>query len=229
MFLGHVGVGLALKRAVPTLSAGALVAAALLLDWLLGLFVLAGIEQVHVPEDFAHRRYFTFTFPWSHGLLATLLWSALAAAVTWALVRGPARGWGALAMGVAVASHFPCDVVEHLPELPLLGPDSARLGLGLWRWMPWALALELTLAAVGLLLYGRATPGGFPRGMALLVLAVAAVALPGQLLATQAPPAQALAVTWLVQAPLLGLVAGWLDARRRAPPRPHPAAPVTSR
>ena len=225
VFLGHVGVGLALKRAVPSVNAGVLVAAALLLDSLLGLFVLAGLEQVHLPEDFARRRYLTFSFPWSHGLLATLLWSALAAALTWALLRGPARGWAALAVAVAVASHFPCDVIEHLPELPLLGPDSTRLGLGLWRWMPWALALEVALAALGLVLYRRATAGEFPWGMALLVVGVAAVALPGQLFSTAAPPREALVATWLLQAPLLGLGAGWLDARRRG--RPPPAPQVT--
>src|SRR5271165_6277606 len=146
MFLGHVGVGLAFKRAVPSVSAGWLVAGALLLDFLLGLFVLAGFEQVYVPADFARRHYLTFSFPWSHGLLATLVWSALAAGVTAGLVRGPARGWAALAVAAAVASHFLCDAVEHLPELPLLGPTSPQLGLGLWRWMPWALALEAALA-----------------------------------------------------------------------------------
>jgi len=216
MFLGHVGVGLALKRAVPSCSAGVLVGAALLLDWLLGLFVLLGLEAVHVPADFAQAHFLTFTFPWSHGLLATLVWSTLAAALAVALLRGPARGWVALGVAAAVASHFLCDAVVHVSGLPLLGPTSARVGVGLWRWMGWALSLEVALAALGLWLYQRATPGRFPWGMALLLLGVAALALPGQLLGTAAPPAQLLAVTWLVQAPLLGLLAGWLDARAGA-------------
>ena len=37
MFLGHIGVGLGLKRAAPSVNAGLLVAAALLLDVLLGM------------------------------------------------------------------------------------------------------------------------------------------------------------------------------------------------
>jgi len=223
MFLGHVGVGLALKRWAPSCSAGVLVAGALLLDWLLGLFVLAGVEEVHVPADFAQAHFLTFTFPWSHGLLATLVWSALGAAVAAVLLRGPARAWGALVVASAVASHFLCDVVEHVPELPLLGPTSTRVGLGLWRAMPWALALEVALAALGLWLYRRATPGGFPWGMALFLLGVAAVALPGQLLSAEAPPRGFLVATWLLQAPLLGLLAGWVDARRRRTATPSPA------
>ena len=209
--------GLALKRAVPSLSAGVLVAAALGLDFLLGLFVLVGLETVQVPVDFAQRHYLTFTFPWSHGLLAALTWSAAAAVLTLLLVRGPARGWGALVVATAVASHFLCDALEHVPELPLLGPSSPRVGLGLWRWMPWALAVEVALAALGFVLYRRASPGRFPLGMAVLLLAVAAVALPGQLLSSAPPPTSALAATWLLQAPALGLLAGWLDGRRPAP------------
>ena len=214
MFLGHIGVGLGLKRAAPSLNAGVLVAAALLLDWLLGLFVLGGVEAVHVPQDFARRHYLTFSFPFSHGLAATLLWSAAAAALGAALLRGPSRRWGALVVAVAVASHFLCDAVEHIPELPLLGANSPLVGWGLWRWMPLALALEVALAAVGFGLYWRAVPGGFPWGLALLLLVLAAVALPGQLLSTEAPATQALVATWLLQVPLLGLLIGWLDARR---------------
>lgn len=73
MFVGHLGVALGLKRAEPRLNLGLLCFATLLLDFLLGLFVLLGIEQVHVPATYAALHYLTFTFPFSHGLLAHLL------------------------------------------------------------------------------------------------------------------------------------------------------------
>jgi hypothetical protein len=51
VFAGHVGAALIVKRAAPGVGLGKLVAAALLLDSLLGVFVLAGLEQVRIPDD----------------------------------------------------------------------------------------------------------------------------------------------------------------------------------
>ena len=49
MFVGHLGVGLALSSRSRRFRLGTLLGAALLLDVLLGIFVLAGMEQVIVP------------------------------------------------------------------------------------------------------------------------------------------------------------------------------------
>ena len=80
MGIGHIALGLACKRAEPRVNVGVFVFAALLADFLLGLFAFAGMETAHVPDDYAHLHYLTFTFPYSHGLAALLVWSALAAA-----------------------------------------------------------------------------------------------------------------------------------------------------
>jgi len=61
MFAGHVGAALALKRAERRVNLGVLILAALLLDVLLWLFVLAGLEQVIVPADYASRHYVIYT------------------------------------------------------------------------------------------------------------------------------------------------------------------------
>lgn len=42
---------------------GLLIFGAFLADFLLGVFALFGLEQAHVPSDFASRHYLTFTFP----------------------------------------------------------------------------------------------------------------------------------------------------------------------
>jgi hypothetical protein len=69
MFVGHLGVGLALASRSPRFRLGTLLGAAMLLDALLGVFVLAGMEQVIVPPSFGNARYLEFVFPYSHGLL----------------------------------------------------------------------------------------------------------------------------------------------------------------
>ena len=83
MFIGHLGVGLALKKAEPRVNLGWLFAAAMLPDLVLWSLVLAGVEQSWVPSDYAERRYLGFEFPYSHSLLGVLAGSALAGALGW--------------------------------------------------------------------------------------------------------------------------------------------------
>jgi hypothetical protein len=80
MFIGHLGVGLALKKVEPRPNLGWLVAAAMLLDIVRWVLVLAGIEQGHVPEDYAQRRYLTFVFPYSVSSLVILVMVFIVAA-----------------------------------------------------------------------------------------------------------------------------------------------------
>jgi hypothetical protein len=48
MFAGHVGVGLAIGRVERRVNVGVFVASALLLDFVLWLFVLGGLESMSV-------------------------------------------------------------------------------------------------------------------------------------------------------------------------------------
>jgi hypothetical protein len=215
MFVGHLGVGLALSSRSRRFRLGPLLGAVLLLDVLLGIFVLAGIEQVIVPPHLATGHYLEFVFPHSHGLLGAVIWSGLTAALAaagWLLLgRGPAAAWIAFA---AVLSHFVCDAVEHVRGLPLLGEDSPHLGLGLWRAMPWALALELFLLVGGVALFLRSRRDLPPvrRWVLLAVLLLLAVLQAvGQLGGAPPPPAAALAVSWIVQTVVLVLLGLWAD------------------
>ena len=87
MFAGHVGAALALGRAERRLNVGVLITAALLLDVALWLFVLMGWESVSIPADFVRTHQPEFVFPYSHGLSAGVLWSALAGATMLAAMR----------------------------------------------------------------------------------------------------------------------------------------------
>ena len=78
MGVGHVAVALGAAKVAPRLNVGWLVFAALLSDFLLGIFAFAGLEHASVPADYAARHYLLFTFPYSHGLLCLVLWAAIA-------------------------------------------------------------------------------------------------------------------------------------------------------
>ena len=215
MFVGHLGVGLALASRSRRFRLGPLLGATLLLDVLLGIFVLAGMEQVILPHDFATGHYLEFLFPYSHGLLSSVLWASVTAAMAgagWLLLgRGAPAAWVA---GAAVFSHFVCDAVEHVRGLPLLGEDSSHVGLGLWRAIPWALALEVLLLAGGVVLFLRSREGlsRIRRGVLLAVLGLlAALQIAGQLGGAMPPAPSVLAVSWIVQTGVLVALGLWAD------------------
>ncbi len=80
MFAGHLGTALAIGRAERRVNVGVFIGAALLLDVLLWFFVLFGWESVIIPANFASTHQAKFIFPYSHSLMAGVLWSTLAGA-----------------------------------------------------------------------------------------------------------------------------------------------------
>jgi hypothetical protein len=156
MFLGHYGVAFALKRAEPKLSLGTLFVAVQLLDLLWGIFVLLGWEHARiVPGNSPFTRLEFSDYPISHSLVGALAWSIVAAACYYSWpTRDTTRHWQAAAIvGVAVFSHYPLDVLVHLPDLPLMGNDSPKLGLGLWNHPVATMAAELLVFGLGLVVY----------------------------------------------------------------------------
>ena len=77
MGIGHVAVALGASRAAPRLNVGWLVFAALLADFMLGIFASLGLEHATVPDDYANKHYLLFQFPYSHGLLGLVIWGGL--------------------------------------------------------------------------------------------------------------------------------------------------------
>jgi hypothetical protein len=215
MFAGHVGAALVLKRAERRVNLGVLILAALLLDVLLWLFVLAGLERVIVPADYASRHYVTFVFPYSHSLAASLVWSILAGALTWMATAGWVgdRGWATVVVATAVFSHFLLDFLVHIPELPLLGETSPKVGLGLWNQMPVALMLEVLITVGGLLVFLRGVPLGRGRtiGLVGLVVFVTTLTVAGMTVAPVPPSIPQLAISSDVGILLVAAVGGWLD------------------
>jgi uncharacterized membrane protein len=223
MFAGHVGAALAIGRADRRIGAGTLVFAALALDFLLWLFILLGWESAAIPADFERTHQPLFDFPLSHGLAASLGWAVLAGVFVYAACPGPGarRLWPAALVAAAVFSHWLLDALVHVPELPLLGPQSPKAGLGLWGAMPLALAVEALVVVAGLALYlrGSGLSAGRRVGMALLCAVILAFTIVGMTVAPPPPSIPAMAATSLVMVVSVAALAWWLDK-----PRPRGAA-----
>ncbi|HVI24493.1 MAG TPA: hypothetical protein VM691_13470 [Myxococcales bacterium] len=108
-------------------------------------------------------------------------------------------------------THWPLDAIEHEPELPLVY-GQPMIGLSLWRVLPVAILLEAVLVAAGIALYWRL---GRRRRRGVAIAAVVILAMTAtQLFATQPPSIRGEAVTWILVAPVFGLLFGWLDQDR---------------
>ena len=110
---------------------------------------MLGIEKVRiVPGITASNPLDLYYMPYTHSLVAALLWSAGALAV-YRLAMPRVGNLAALVVAIAVFSHWVLDFVVHRPDLPLYD-DTARVGLGLWNFPAPALGLEAALLFGGL-------------------------------------------------------------------------------
>jgi hypothetical protein len=155
---GHLAIALAAKPIAPRLPLWALLLATEVLDLLCLAFVALGIEDTGLTQTDLNQGVVTLSLPslpWSHGLFMALVWSLLAAAITFPLCRDHRS---ATVIGGLVFSHWLLDFIVHPAELPLLFEGSPMLGLGLWTSGPGlvtAAVLEFALLAAGTLIYLR--------------------------------------------------------------------------
>lgn len=155
MFLGHYGLAFASKRATPRTSLGILTFAAQWADELWPILLLLGVERVGIVPGLMAANPLDFEYyPFSHSLVAALLWAALFAGAYFAWRRD---GRAAAIVGLLVASHWFLDAPMHRPDLPLWPGSSVRIGLGLWNSVPATLVVELGLFTAGLVIYLRTT------------------------------------------------------------------------
>lgn len=215
MGVGHLAVGLMLKRAEPGINLGLLFFATLLPDLLLGVFFWLGLEQAVIPARYENAHSVEFSFPYSHGLLASLLWSALALLLARYLWRKGDRTRIGIIFGLAVFSHFILDFIVHAPELPMFGRHSYKLGLALWDHMSLALTLEMLLVVAGLILYLKRTGGTGYNSFGILVLIIIFSVLTVVGMTSSVPPnLTVLAVSWIVTPLVLSGIASLLDRNK---------------
>ena len=149
MFAGHYGVSFAAKSVDKTIPLWVLFIAVQLLDVFWSLFVLLGVEKVRiVPGITASNPLDLYYMPYTHSLVAAVLWS-LGAYLAYRLIRrfGASRR-AALLVALAVLSHWILDLVVHRPDLPVYD-DTLKAGLGLWNYRAAAFLLEVALEVFG--------------------------------------------------------------------------------
>jgi hypothetical protein len=173
MLVGHVAVGLTVKRLQPTLSLGTLVCAAMLADLLWCIFMIAGLEHVQFKPGRGAANYFVATnIAMSHSLLMDGLWAALFAAIYFGVRRDRRGAW---IVFFAVLSHWVLDFISHRPDMPLAPNVPTYLGLGLWNSVPAAVLVEGSFWFIAVILFAHATnarkrAGGYWYWIAVAIL-----------------------------------------------------------
>ena len=214
MFIGHIAVGLAAKKATPRLSLAVLIAAALLADMIWPILVLLGVEQVRIAPGATRMTPLDFvSYPWSHSLLMLAVWGLI---FGWVVRR---RDKHALAVVAAlVVSHWVLDVVTHRPDMPLY-PFGPRVGLGLWNSVPATVAIEIAMFAAGAWVYFRTTRARDRIGVAsiwILLVLLLAIYTGDAISAAPPPSAAAIAVVGIIAGVLFTVWSWWADAHRDA-------------
>jgi hypothetical protein len=212
MFAGHFGVGLAAKRAAPRVSIGTFFLAVQWADLLWPVLLLAGVEHVRIAPGLMKLCALDFyDYPWSHSLVALVVWGILFGAIHW-IVRRDLRA--ALILGLCVVSHWFLDVLMHRPDVPLL-PRGPYVGLGLWNSVRGTLVVEGLVYAAGIAIYVRATRPKDRVGMwafSLLIGLLFALWM-GALFGSPPPNTRVLAISGLFGWILLPW-AYWIDRHR---------------
>ncbi len=218
MFIGHFAVGFAAKKAAPAVSLGSLFLACQLADLVWPTLVLAGVEQVEIQPGITTDTPLNFVhYPWSHSLVALLLWGA-ALGLAYKLLRKSA--WTApLVLAVVVVSHWVLDFASHRPDMPVTLTGPQRLGLGLWNLLPATLAVELLLFAFGVAVYQRTTKPKDRTGSLAFAGLVAFLLLVYFINLFSPPPPTPTAVAWGAQALWLLVAWGYWVDRHRVPRR----------
>ena len=216
MFVGHYAASLALKRFEKRASLGVLFLAVQLVDIVFFPLVLLGVERLNIIENFTESTHFELEYmPYTHSLLAFLIWSGLAYALfRWVIVKSRSV---AMVVALAVMSHWLLDVIVHTPDLPLWSDASPKLGLGLWNNAIATYSLEAVLLLGALWLYLRSTNASTRTGkygMGIFVLVLLLLNVVNVFGPLQGDSKAVLAVSALASYLLFASAAFWLDTKR---------------
>jgi hypothetical protein len=227
MFVGHLALGLAAKRATPRVSLAVLIAASQLADMLWPVMLALGLEQVRIdPGNTAFTPFDFVSYPWSHSLVTLVIWGVAFAAAYRAITGQNGRTF--LVLAALVVSHWILDWITYRPDMPIY-PGGPKYGLGLWNNVRMTLIVEGIMWAAGIWIYVRATRArdavgrwGFASLIVLLSLAFF-----GDAPSTPPPSINVLIVMAIVAIVILTAWSWWADHHRDVilTPGPPPRQP----
>jgi hypothetical protein len=180
MFVGHYSVAFGLKSERNKIPLWVLFVAVQFLDYIWATLVLLGIEKLRVIKGFtAGSMLDSYFHPYSHSLIAAVLWSVVAAIAYKTVCSRHGclyRKYAALIVGLAVFSHWVLDLIAHPRDLAIYD-DTWKVGFGLWNYREPEFALEIGLLGAGIMLYLARNAMPAIRKGAVVALGVALVVI----------------------------------------------------
>ena len=162
MFIGHYGVALGAKKVKNAPSLGTLFLASQFIDLIWPLFILVGIEKVKVePGNTAFTPLNFVSYPYSHSLLAVLIWAILFGLIYYFIKKNLKNS---ILLGGLVLSHWFLDLIVHQPDLQILPWDHLRVGFGLWNSVIFTIIIEGLIFLTGSYLYFQSTKERSKKG-----------------------------------------------------------------
>lgn len=156
MFVGHYSVAFAARSEINRIPLWVLFIAVQFLDYIWATLVLLGIEKLRVIKGFtAGSMLDSYFHPYSHSLIAAVIWSSVGALVYKGSCKRldyPCPKLAPVIVGLAIFSHWILDLIAHPRDLAIYD-NTWKVGFGFWNYRGPEFALEISLLAMGIVLY----------------------------------------------------------------------------
>lgn len=211
--IGHIAPALAGKKFAPGVSLGTLIFAGLFLDILWPIFNISGIEHFRiVPGITKVNALDLYDFPYSHGLIFSVMWAFVFGAVYYAIKKDRRN---AIVISICVFSHWILDFISHIKDLPVLPGLGPKMGLGLWNSVVGTITVEYGLFIVGIIIYFMVTKRTNILGLILPVILIVILTLSYISGFLVPPPPDANIVNYISFFQILYIMIGyWTDKNR---------------
>lgn len=157
MFIGHYAAAFAAKAVRPVLPLWLLFVAVQVVDFIWAVLVMTGVEKIRIIPGYTPANPLDlYHIPYSHSLVAGIVWSIAFAVLYMIMRRGAGVKLSGVVLGLAVFSHWLADLLVHKSDLPILYGDP-KLGFGLWDYFWLSLGMEIGLLVLAFIWFMRVT------------------------------------------------------------------------